>query len=152
MEKNQETTGTKFKFIAAIMALFNLGDEGKFISFFSRLERDFNRSIEQLKINLSILKSTHDQRMTELRENLEDANQAVEDAWLNVNPEQIATNAMQEAYKTTYLEAIERAEEQAEIVESKIRDAEASYKASRDDIQKQIKAYEARIAKITSNK
>ena len=155
MENKKETpvsTTCKFKFVTAIMALFNLGDEGKFVSFFSRLERDFNRAIEQLKINLNILKSQHDQEMTELKEQLEDAVQSVEDAWLNVKPEQIATNALQESFKESYLAAIERAEDEVERIEERIEKVKDRYKEDREAINKQIKAYEARINKLIANK
>ena len=151
MEK-KDSTPCKFKFVTAIMALFKMGDEGKFISFFSRLERDFNRSIEQLKINLSILKSTHDQQMTELNERLEDAVQAVEDAWLNVKPEQIATNALQEEFKDSYMYFIEQAEDTVDRIEESIEKAKEQYKEDREAINKQIKAYEARINKLIANK
>ena len=152
MSTTKSTTASKFKLVTAIMALFKMGDEGKFISFFSRLERDFTRAIDQLKINLDILKSQYEQNITKLNEDLEDAQQAVKDAWLNINPDQIATNALQESFKNQYLDNISRAEDLVDAILESIKAAEEANAKEQEEINDQIKAYKDRINTLLINK
>jgi len=147
-----KATVSRFKLVTAIMALFKMGDEGKFISFFSRLERDFNRAIDQLKINLNILESQYEQNMTKLTEDLEDAQQAVKDAWLNIKPEQIATNALQESFKNEYLDNISRAEDLVDAILESIKVAKEANIKEQEEINDQIKAYSNRISTLLTNK
>lgn len=153
MENKRENTAavSKFSIVNTIITFFKLGDSGKLDSFFTRLVRDFERAVNQIEINMNILKSQYDQQITEIEEALEDANQSVEDAWKNVTPEQVATNALQESFKNDFIANIERAEAAVDRHQERLEKAKERYKEERQEMADQIKAYKARIAKITGS-
>ena len=134
--------------VAKIMAVLKLGEEGKIGSFFSKLESDFSREIKAIKHNLAGLEFEHEQQLEKLNEQLEDAQKAVEDAWMNVTADNVATNAAQESFKQYYLLEIALAENRVKDVEREIKDAKGEYKERVEDLNDQISKYEARLARI----
>ncbi len=135
--------------VAKIMAALKLGEEGKIGSFFNKLESDFNREIKAIKHNISGLEFEHEQRLEKLNEQLEDAEKAVEDAWMNVTADKVGTNAAQDSFKHYYLAAITMAEAKVEQIKTNIKDAKGEYKERIEDLNNQIAKYEARLARIT---
>jgi prefoldin subunit 5 len=134
--------------VAKIMAALKLGEEGKIGSFFNKLESDFNREIKAIKHNISGLEFEHEQRIEKLNEELEDAEKAVEDAWMNVTADRVATNAAQDSFKNDYLSAITMAEKRVSNIKNDIKDAKGEYKEKLEDLNDQISKYEARLARI----
>jgi len=134
--------------VAKIMAALKLGEEGKIGSFFNKLESDFNREIKAIKHNISGLEFEHEQRIEKLNEELEDAEKAVEDAWMNVTADRVATNAAQDSFKHDYLSAITMAEKRVSNIKNDIKDAKGEYKEKLEDLNDQISKYEARLARI----
>lgn len=134
--------------VAKIMAALKLGEEGKIGSFFNKLESDFTREIKAIKHNISGLEFEHEQRLEKLNEQLEDAEKAVEDAWMNVTADRVATNAAQDSFKQDYLAAITIAEKRVSNIKNDIKDAKGEYKEKLEDLNDQISKYEARLARI----
>lgn len=134
--------------VAKIMAALKLGEEGKIGSFFNKLESDFTREIKAIKHNISGAEFEHEQTIEKLTQQLEDAQQAVEDAWMNVTADKVSTNAAQDSFKGDYLYNIATAEEKVESIKRRIKDTEGEYKEKIDDLNDQIAKYEARLARI----
>jgi hypothetical protein len=136
--------------VAKIMATFKLGEEGKIGNFFGKLEKDFNREITAINHNLSALEFSYNRDIADLEEKLEDAIENVEAAWLNVTPEQVATNALQDAFKSKYLNDIRYAEDFVKDLQDRIKNVYDAYQKEKDELEEQIEKYKARIEKLNN--
>lgn len=134
--------------VSKIMAALKLGEEGKIGSFFSKIESDFNREIKAIRHNISGIELEHEHKLMSLNDKLEDLKKAVDDAWLNITAEKVATNALQDDFKGRYLGNIANAEDAVARCEKEIDSAVKSYTERINDLNDQIAKYEARLAKI----
>jgi VIT1/CCC1 family predicted Fe2+/Mn2+ transporter len=134
--------------VASIMAALKLGEEGKIGSFFNKLENEFEREIKSIQHNIKGEELEHDHAVESLKAKIEDAKKAIEDAWMNITAEQVATNAMQESFKSDYLTNVTRKEMELERLEDQLKRINGSYESSIKDLNEQIEKYEARLAKI----
>lgn len=146
LNEKKEGKGLVMTLVSKIAAALKLGDEGKLQSFMDRIIRDSNREVTRLSQNLSTEKISYDHSLEKLNDDLADAKQALEDAYMNVDVARIGTNADQDAYKATYLHGIEEAEKAIDRIEERITHLKEVYSKSKKDITEQINAYKARIA------
>ena len=134
--------------VASIMSALKLGEEGKIGSFFNKLENEFEREIKSIKHNIKGEELEHDHAVESLKAKIEDAKKAIEDAWMNITAEQVATNAMQESFKGSYLSNVTMKEMELVRLEDQLKKINSSYEASITDLNEQIEKYEARLTKI----
>lgn len=134
--------------VASIMAALKLGEEGKIGSFFNKLENEFEREIKSIQHNIKGEELEHDHAVESLKAKIEDAKKAIEDAWMNITAEQVATNAMQESFKSDYLANVTMKEMELVRLEEQLKKINSSYEASIKDLNEQIEKYEARLTKI----
>ena len=134
--------------VASIMSALKLGEEGKIGSFFNKLENEFEREIKSIKHNIKGEELEHDHAVESLKAKIEDAKKAIEDAWMNITAEQVATNAMQESFKSDYLANVTMKEMELVRLEDQLKKINSSYEASIKDLNEQIEKYEARLKKI----
>jgi hypothetical protein len=134
--------------VASIMSALKLGEEGKIGSFFNKLENEFEREIKSIKHNIKGEELEHDHAVESLKAKIEDAKKAIEDAWMNITAEQVATNAMQESFKTDYLANVTMKEIELKRLEGQLDRINNSYDESIKDLNDQIEKYEARLKKI----
>jgi phenylalanyl-tRNA synthetase alpha subunit len=134
--------------VASIMAALKLGEEGKIGSFFNKLENEFEREIKSIKHNIKGEELEHDHAVESLKAKIEDAKKAIEDAWMNITAEQVATNALQERFKGAYLSDIASKEYNLTCLENELEVVNKLYDKSIKDLNEQIEKYEARLSKI----
>lgn len=134
--------------VASIMAALKLGEEGKIGSFFNKLENEFEREIKSIKHNIKGEELEHDHAVESMKAKIEDAKKAIEDAWMNITAEQVATNAMQESFKDKYLSNVTMKEQQLGHLEYLLKGINTSYDEKIKDLNDQIEKYEARLKKI----
>lgn len=149
MSTENEKTGSRFPIVATIMRLLKLDEAGKLETFFAKQVKKAERQISNLEANKKALKLSYENHIEDLKEKLEDANEALEAAYHNVDVTKIMTNADQDSYESTYWYNIERAEDKVEAIENDQKEAEESYDNDVKEIDEQIVSYRARIAKIT---
>jgi len=142
----KEEKGLIMTLVDKIVAKLKLGEAGKLQSFMDRLVRDCNREISGLTQNLSTEKISYEHSLEKLNDDLQDAKEALVDAYMNVDISRIGTNADQDSYKQTYIYNIEDAERTIDRIESKITNLKEEYSKSKKEITEQINAYKARIA------
>lgn len=145
MTTNSKTPTT---FLEKLKAKLKLGDEGKVMSFFEREVKKQERSIKNLTTNRNTLTSTHESDLEDLNDQLADAKEAVEAAYFAITPEQVANNALQDSFSTTFWGNITRAENKVKSIEESIADLKKAHRAKLDDNQEQIDKYKARLKAI----
>lgn len=148
--KNQEVSVSKSKFplVRAIKAFLNLGDEGKLESFFQRVNKTLKKENTVNTKNLENLKFNHEQNLETLKDRLEDANEALDRAYMNVNVDRIQTNEQQEAHVDVYLAQIDDQLRVVSGIEKDIERAKEKYTEEAKQIQDQIDSNTKRLARV----
>jgi cellobiose-specific phosphotransferase system component IIA len=155
MEKKAENTGNTevtaiYSLTRKVLAFFNLGDVGKVDSFVGKLVKDFERAITKNKQLLAIKANSHVDVLAEIDEKLEDAQEQLNEAWLNIPMDKVATHDAQNNYKEDYLNNIEAIERVIEGLEKDRKGTVEAYDKYVEETTKLIEAAETRIAKIKS--
>ena len=151
MAQNAQTPATstsKFSIVRAISAFLKLGDDGKLDSFFGRVVKTLSKEIAAHETNLKTIAFNHEQKLDELKDNLEDAQAALADSFMKVSVEKIGTNEDQKVFMETYLSNIEKHEAAVERVESQIEALKEAHNERVEKINKDIASLKTRIAKI----
>ena len=114
-------TPSKFTIVQKIQSFLKLGDSGKMDSFFTRVEKTLKRQIAAHEANIETIKFNSNTQLEALRDQHEDAKQSLEEAYMALTPEDVATNEKQVSFMDTYLENV--AEKQLSItkIESKVK-------------------------------
>jgi hypothetical protein len=134
--------------VKSIMVHLNLKDEGKLGSFFQRELKKLRSKIKAATQSIAILEFNASTQLEELKDALEDAIQAKRDAFMNVDPKDVATNAMQNDYSSVFWGGVIEAENNLDYIEKQIEELED--KLSSDiAVQKDlIEIFELRIESI----
>jgi len=150
---NNVEANNKFGITRRVLAFFNIGDDGKVDSFFIGLEKECKSEIARRKQNIGSLEFEQESTLANLNDDLEDAKLALENAWLNVNPETVgSTRESQKAYRAQYIAGIDRATATVEEIEDSIKDVISNYDKKIEKLEKEIKELNYRIEKINSVK
>lgn len=134
-----ETTTEPTGLVARIMKFLKLDEAGKLQGFFDKQIKVLKREIETYNQAIKNSKYNSERTMDSLREKLEDATQEVEDAYADVKPESIETNAKQDEFARIYWDKVSRAEQKVESIKEQI-------KSASEDLDETIKGYEDQIA------
>lgn len=129
-------------FVARVMTILNLGEQGQLGSFESQVEKFLEKEISANKQNKAMLETTFKNQLEDLTDAKNDAQDDLENAWLSVDLEAIQTRADQKAYVNVYLSSIESAEAKVESIDKQITDLKNAY-------EDQIKSIDAQIAEAT---
>ena len=155
---------TKIGIVGRIMAHLGLGDEGKIGKFFIKEIKKCNNAVKQLKHNQTGELSQFKIEEEKLNDKLEDAVEAVKDAYENVKPEDVATNAKMDAFSVVYWEGVKEANRNVKKIKdsleilSKVFDEGGNYYANNTTVlsfegkkflKEQISMYEDRIKEIS---
>lgn len=121
-----------------IKAEFKLGDDGKLMSFFTRIEKFIKREIKTLESSKTIITSNFERDSDALNDNLQDAEEALTAAYKNVTIEKIATNSLQEDFMGRYLEGIANAESKINRIKKDLSSLEEDFNGEVKSINEQI--------------
>lgn len=146
----QTTTVKPTGIVAKIMAFLNLGDAGKLQSFFDREIKKKKREIESYQKSIENEKYNSKGRLEALVEQEEDASKEVDDAYYSVKPEDVKTNAEQEAFAYIYWSKVEQAESKLARIQDEIEEEKEKTKEKIESYEEQIKERQVRISKLTA--
>lgn len=154
-----EVKEVKNSLVAKIMTVLGLGDEGKIGKFVAKEIKKANTAIKSLKHNLTAELSQYDIEKGKLKDRLEDANEAVEDAYANITPENVSTNAAMEEFAEVYWKGVVDAERSVESLTNQLKSLEDAFEKGgwagdvqfegTADLNSQIAKYETRIDRIS---
>ena len=132
---NKKTPLTVFE---KIKATLKLGDDGKLMSFFARIDKFIKREIKALETSRTLTVSTYEQERDQLVDKLQDAVEALDSQYQNVTVDQIATNSLQESFMETYLDRIRYAENSVTNIENQIKELDTEHASDLSSINDQI--------------
>lgn len=144
------STKVKLSLVERIVAFLKLNDAGKIQSFFDSETKNCKVQIKKLESNLKQLDLQNEIELEELERKIEDAETAVDDAYLNVDVEKIKTNADKDAFAKTYWGKIKSADATLTYLKEEHVEKLKAIKEKKEEIAKQIAAYNVRIDKLNS--
>lgn len=154
MAKNQNNDAvveskSEFALVRRIVNFFKLGEEGKIESFFEKQRKVMKREIAKVQTALSVMKLAHENNIEDLTERLEDAQEAVTTAYVNVDPDRVASNALQAEFGPVYWKNVELAEANVKTLEEQIEAATESHNDEVKKLNEQIAERKRRMVKIS---
>ena len=144
------STKAKLSLVDRIVAFLKLNDAGRIQSFFDSETKNCKVQIKKLESNLKQTDLQNEIELEELERKIEDAEGAVDDAYLNVDVEAIKTNADKDSFARIYWGRIKSADQDLEYLQQAHADKLKSIKENKERIEKQIAAYNVRIDKLNS--
>jgi hypothetical protein len=145
----QKTT-SKFTLTQKVMAFFKITEDAKVDSFFIGLEKEWNRDIKTREHNIKTVEFEYEEKLSKLQDQLVDAEQALEDAWVNVNPEKLVTKSAEKDYATQYVAHIENAETEVINIKNAIEYLEKNHAENLQVVKDEISTLQGRLAKLNS--
>jgi len=134
----------KNKLTLLVMTLFNLGDEGKVLSFFGRAAKKLKKDEKIIQQNLGTLELELTNLKDDYADALQDSIVKESDSWTNLEMDQLATNASQDDFMETYFSRIDAAEKATarlkERFEEEIKEKEEQIEATKESLAK-VQAY-----------
>lgn len=151
---NQNESGSKapekkgLAIVDRIAALLKLDDKGRLTKFFNREIKKLERGISVIEANKKSAKMTYDLDLIKLTEEIEDNQQAVEDAYESVDIEKIKNNADSDEFATDYWNNIKYAENALDASEKCSKELTEKYNDKIDSLDEDIRIRKERIAKL----
>lgn len=145
MEKG---TVKSYTMTAAVVASLKLEDSDKVNKFFDIIIKGFNSDVRKLNANKSSLTLQHEERINSLKDELEDAKNAAENAYLNIDMDMLGSNADMKEYSEDYLNNIFDAQASIKSIEETIKKAKEDFEEAVKSIDEQIAKRKEAIAKI----
>ena len=147
-----ETKTEKLGIVNAIMHILKLDDAGKIEKFFVRQTKEAAQNASGIRTNMGIKKTQLEASIQKLEDKIEDAREAVKDAYTNVKVEDVATHADMESFSSKYWGKIRDAEDKVSKLEEELKFIkEKAGEEEKEDLA-QIAKWESRIAKIKNFK
>jgi hypothetical protein len=139
-----------YSIVRKIQALLNLGEAGKLDSFFGRIDKTLNKDIVGHKKNIEALEFELENKKDKLEDDLADAEQELESAYLDVPVEEISTNEDQKNYMKVYLGNVKKYQDKVEDIKKDIKKVKSEHKDEVDKINEEIKSLKEMIDVVTS--
>ena len=139
----------EFAIVKSIMKLLKLDDAGKISKFFNQEVKSAKEAIEGIELNIQAKELYRKQALSKSEKEIEDATAELEDAYQNVLPENVDTNAKMTSYSVQYWAGVSNAERKLARLN---KEAEDAAKRHEEDIKlerEQIAKYQARIDRIS---
>jgi hypothetical protein len=134
----------KLSLVDRILAELKAGDNGKINSFFLREDKALSRSIEAQETNKKVASFNLATQLTALNDRLEDAKEALKHAYMAIQAEDVATNALQDSFSKVYWANIAAKRSDVKNLEEQIKDCNEQH-------EKFIKETDEKIAEIRYN-
>jgi len=138
-----------YKLTEKVIAKLGLTDEGKVDKFMGKLVKADERIIAQLEANKKAYELQYDIDLQDLKDKLEDAQEALEAAYTDIEVDDIQSNADMDSFAVDYRAAIKQAADNVEYYSKKIEKLKESYTKLVEEINEQIAKRKAFIDKIS---
>ena len=154
MSTKNETTAAaatetvKLSVLDRIKKLLKLDDAGRVEKFFAREVKKMNNNIDTVTMNKQAKAFKLKTDLYQIDSDLEDAHQAVEDAFDAIKPENVLNNDVMDSFAPEYWGNIDRAEQRVKALEEhRKRVVEAAAEEARVNDEK-IEKYKYRISRL----
>ena len=140
------TQVTELAIVKRIMAKLKLGDAGKLGNFFVKQVKNSEKAIRDLNRNKVTLKNQYNDDVEDFKDRIEDATEALTEAYDNVTPDNVINNAVMLEFEGKYWSNINRAKAKLADLEEKLTDLKEEYEEAVEAIDEEIALHEERIS------
>lgn len=138
----------KLGIVQSFMAIFNLEEEGKVLSFFQKVEKSLLKEQKVVEFNYEQDKFQLENKISTLEDSLEDAKEEFENSFINLSMDDITTKGSQENYVDTYLENIRNKELALKKITDKLTDAKTELKDLESNKKEKLATLKTRLDKL----
>ena len=140
---------SQFEIVNKVAAMLNLGDFGKIENFVEKTVSTLKREIETCERSKKNELHNLESKMAGLKEELEDAESAVEEAYTNLDPANLKTNEAQRSFMDTYLSRLDAAESVVLGFKEKIKATQDEADEVLKNLDEEIVVRQTRIDRLT---
>ena len=131
-----------------VLAFLKLGDDAKIRSFFDKQVKVIQRSIKNIESEKLTLERQYSIDQEHLQEQLEDAAEAVNAAYLNITVENVSTNEKQAQFADVYWAGVTNAESKVTRIKAQIKSLEDSYTRQIAELDAEIATYNGKLSNL----
>ena len=135
--------------VGKIMSILKLDDAGKLSKFFEGEVRSIKNGIKAIEMNKQTAALQHEMALSEIDSQIEDAEEALKDAYTAVTVEEISSNDAMKSFSPKYWGNIEAKENGLAYLKTKREDTVKTYDEVLKSRNEKITKQEARIAAIS---
>lgn len=132
-----------------VMAIFTGGDEANVKAFHREIVKSWTRKKEIATRNIATLKTQLEDKLYDLKQELEEAQDVLENAYIHLDAERIKDLSSRKAYQIEFESLIANCTAKVESLEAQIKAAKEDTSASIQKEEKAIEAYTKQIAKLS---
>lgn len=145
---NEKNESTVLALAQKVLNLLNIGEEAKITNFYGREIKKFETCIRDHKRNLTTLENAYKDAVDDINYKIEDAQQAVEDAKVNITINNVRTNEDSEKFSHVYWRNIDVKLAYIEELKSNLVKLKEHYDYQVKDTNEKIEKCQARINMI----
>ncbi len=134
--------------VQSFMALFNLEEEGKVISFYQKVEKALLKEQKVVEFNYEQDKFVLENQISNLEDSIEDAKEEFENSFVRLSIEDINTKSSQEDYVDKYLGYIRNKELDLKRATEKLADAKTKLKDLLSNRDEKLATLQTRLDKL----
>ena len=131
-----------------VLAFLKLGDDAKIRSFFDKQVKVIQRSIKNIESEKLTLERQYSIDQEHLQEQLEDAAEAVNAAYLNITVDNVSSNEKQAEFANVYWSGVEKAENKVKSIQSRIKSLEETYTSDIKRLDSEIATYNSKLSNL----
>ena len=132
-----------------IKATLKIGDEGKVQNFIDKQTSLLKRDVKSINQNISILENEYSNKMEDFTDQIEDAEQAVTNAYEAINIEDLKNNSSLDEFAKKYWANIEDCERTLKALNKMVENYKESYSTKLENFKLQIAERERRIKNLS---
>jgi len=134
--------------VQSFMALFNLEEEGKVISFYQKVEKALLKEQKVVEFNYEQEKFILENQISNLEDSIEDAKEEFENSFVRITIEDINTKSSQEDYVDKYLGYIRNKELDLKRLTDELADAKTNLKDLLSNRDEKLATLQTRLDKL----
>lgn len=142
-------TDSKKTWFEKVMAIFTGGDEANVKAFHREIVKSWTRKKEIATRNIATLKTQLEDKLYDLKQELEEAKDVLENAYIHLDAERIKDLNSRKAYQIEFESLIANCTKTVENLETKIKKAKEETAELIRKEEKAIEAYSKQIAKLS---
>tara|TARA_R110000851_G_scaffold87648_1_gene191036 strand:- start:8862 stop:9323 length:462 start_codon:yes stop_codon:yes gene_type:complete len=149
MANNAKKDGKILGIVAKVMAMFELGEEGKVGAVYNRLVKNWERELTVHEHSKKSAQFSYESAMLKANDVLVEKTEAIDEIWNSITPDKASEvrNTAFEDFQSSFEARLDRALRAIDDATDSIEVIEAAHKASSEAADAQIDMIKARIAK-----
>lgn len=149
-KSSTEFDATQSTIISGFLEAAGQGDKGNLEAFFTTVVKELNKDLETIQRDEARRKFEYETNLEELQDQLEDTDVAVRSALMDIDVEQIKTNASRKDYVNKYLRGLNKAQTSKSTITNQIASLKEEYDKQTELINAEIADINSKLSAVTA--